>query len=180
MSDINKSRMNVAEPRFGVVNSYRGKGAWEGKQDVSRALPKASVVEPANGSLTNNFFGSDIAIDKNSDVIVAANGELVLTGGIDTLHQDIRLRLTVGLGTLFYDSSYGSNLPLFINDDEEGSTSIEAEIIRSVEKDPRIEPYSVTAKVMGQTLEGVTVSLSWQCVGSDSLLNEVIAIKRNI
>lgn len=130
--------------------------------------------------MNDDFFGSDIKLNGDGDVIVAANGELVLTNNIDTLHQDIRLRLTTGLGTLFYDSSYGSNLPLFINDDEEDTTSIEAEIIRSVEKDPRIEPYSVTAKVTGQTTDGVTVSLSWQCIGIDSVLNEVIAIKRNI
>lgn len=121
---------------------------------------------------------SDIKLDANYCAAIAANGELILTHGVDTLCQDIRLRLVTLIGSLFYNSAYGSNVPLFIHDDEADDASVESEIIRCVEKDPRVEPYSVDAKVLKRDEKSISVSLSWVCVGNNTTLNEVIELKK--
>ena len=41
----------------------------------------------------NDLWGQDIALDGSGQARVAANGELVLTDGVDTGVQDIRLRM---------------------------------------------------------------------------------------
>ena len=56
----------------------------------------------------NELWGQDIALDDNGQARVAANGELVLTDGVETGVQDIKLRLFTRLGSLFYDLDFGS------------------------------------------------------------------------
>ena len=55
-----------------------------------------------------DLWGQDIALDADGQARVAANGELVLTEGVETGVQDVRLRLFTRLGTLFYDTDFGS------------------------------------------------------------------------
>ena len=44
-------------------------------------------------SVTTDLWGQDIALDDSGQARVAANGELLLTDGVETGVQDIRLRL---------------------------------------------------------------------------------------
>ena len=53
-------------------------------------------------STDTDLWGQDIALDADMQAQVAANGTLVLTDGVDTGVQDIRLRLFTRLGNLFY------------------------------------------------------------------------------
>ena len=57
---------------------------------------------------TTDLWGQDIALDDSGQVKVAANGELVLTDGVETGVQDIRIRIFTRLGSLFYDTDFGS------------------------------------------------------------------------
>ena len=59
-------------------------------------------------SVTTDLWGQDIALDDSGQARVAANGELLLTDGVETGVQDIRLRLFTRLGNLFYDREFGS------------------------------------------------------------------------
>ena len=49
---------------------------------------------------TTDLWGQDIALDDSGQAKVAANGELVLTSGVETGVQDIKLRLFTRLGAL--------------------------------------------------------------------------------
>ena len=53
----------------------------------------------------SDIWGQDIALDASGQARVAANGELVLTEGVETGVQDVRIRLSTYLGTLFYDKT---------------------------------------------------------------------------
>ena len=50
---------------------------------------------------TTDLWGQDIALDDSGQAKVAANGELVLTDGVETGVQDIRTRIFTRLGSLF-------------------------------------------------------------------------------
>ena len=52
-------------------------------------------------STDTDLWGQDIALDADMQAQVAANGTLVLTDGMATGVQDIRLRLFTRLGNLF-------------------------------------------------------------------------------
>ena len=59
-------------------------------------------------STSPDLWGRDIALDDAGQARIAASGELILTDGVETGLQDIRLRLFTRLGTLFYDDEFGS------------------------------------------------------------------------
>lgn len=61
-------------------------------------------------STSPDLWGQDIALDESGQAKIAASGELILTDGLETGLQDIRLRLFTRLGTLFYDEDFGSLL----------------------------------------------------------------------
>ena len=87
---------------------------------------------------TTDLWGRDIALDANGQAKVAANGELVLTDGPETGEQDIRLRLFTRLGTLFYDTEFGSLIHDWILEEstEENRAAFCAEVLMRVEADP--------------------------------------------
>jgi len=97
-----------------------------------------------------NIFAQDIALDETGQARVAANGELVLTEGPETGVQDIKLRLSTYLGTLFYDKEYGSLLPdwMYAENDELARIGFAAEAKRRVNEEPRVQPGSVSCTVL--------------------------------
>lgn len=110
-----------------------------------RALFVCSRYASPMSSTTTNLWGQDIALDANGQVKVAANGELVLTEGVDTGVQDIVLRIFTRLGGLFYDTEFGSLVHDWIAEDSTAASraALEAEIIMRVELDPRVVVGSV-------------------------------------
>lgn len=121
----------------------------------------------------NDIFGSDIYMDDDFKPSILNNGELRLVTGTETILQDIRLRLITLKGTLFYDTTYGSDVPLFINDDEIDNTSISSEVTRSLEADPRVEPYSVST-VIERNMDEISIVVSFQLIGNDTPYNITI------
>lgn len=130
--------------------------------------------------MNHNIFGSDILLNDNLEVCLSANGELQVVNSTDTVFQDIKLRLLTKKGTLFYNEEYGSNLPDFIMDDNIDETSLISEIIRTVESDTRVEPYSVKVNILKNEMGKIEAEITYQLIGYDTNINEVISIDRNM
>lgn len=130
--------------------------------------------------MKNNFFGYDIKLDDNMDVCLSVNGELILTCGEDTVFQDIKLRILTAIGSLFYDESYGSNFNQFIFDDDININSILSEVIRTVECDTRVEPYSVTTSLIENTKDNISISITYSLINEDTSINKTISINKSI
>lgn len=124
----------------------------------------------------SDLWGQDIALDSSGQARVAANGELVLTDGVDTGVQDIRIRLSTYLGSLFYDTTFGSLLPdWFYEESTEASrAALCSELVMRTEEDPRVMPGSVSASILNWNEKSVRVRVSWRFMDEDSPLNLVL------
>lgn len=123
--------------------------------------------------IINELWGQDIALDENNNPLVAANGEFVLTSGVETPLQDIKLRLFTRLGTLFYDKEYGSLIHDFIFDENtaQNRAALLSEIIMRIEKDPRVETGKISAKILKWDEKGVEVTVNFTLIGEDTETN---------
>ena len=123
-----------------------------------------------------DLWGQDIALDQDGQAKVAANGELVLTVGVETGVQDILLRLFTRLGTLFYDSDFGSLIPdWYLEESTESSRKgFLQEVARRVEEDPRVVFSSVRTKLIKWDELGIEVEVSWRFIDADQPLNLVL------
>ena len=132
-------------------------------------------------SQATDLWGQDIALDAIGQAKVAASGELVLTDGVDTGVQDIRLRLFTRLGTLFYDSDFGSLIHDWILEEStaENRAALCAELVMRIEDDPRVEPYSVTARILTWNEKEIIVEARWRFIGEDQPLNLVMQINKS-
>ena len=132
-------------------------------------------------STKTDQWGQDFALDSEGQARVAANGELILTDGPETGVQDIGQRLTTPLGSLFYDTEFGSLIHewLFEESTEENRAGLVAELIMRTEKDPRVVPYSVRSSVLKWDDEEVVVSLFWKFIGEDQPYNLVLQANKS-
>ncbi len=107
---------------------------------------------------------------------MAANGELVLTDGVDTGVQDIRLRLFTRLGGLFYDLDFGSLISDWFYEDSTATTraAFLAEVTMRVEEDPRVKVGSVKTSLLSWDENSLTVSVSWNFIDTDQPLNLIL------
>jgi hypothetical protein len=123
-----------------------------------------------------DLFGTDIALDASLAPRIAANGELVLCSGTDTGIQDIRLRLSTYLGTLFYDQQYGSTLPDWLHDENTDLARIgfAAEVKRRIGEDPRVVPGSVACAVTSWNELSMRAETSFRFMDTDHAYNLVI------
>lgn len=113
---------------------------------------------------------------------VAANGELILTEGVDTGLQDILLRLFTRLGTLFYDNEFGSLIPDWFYEESTPATraGFLAEITRRVELDPRVVLGSVKAKLLKWDEKSIAVEVFWRFIDEDQPLNLVLQYDKSV
>ena len=132
-------------------------------------------------SSTSELWGQDIALDANGQAKVAANGELILTDGVDTGVQDIVLRVFTRLGSLFYDTSFGSLIHDWIQEESTAANraALESEIIMRVELDPRVVVGSVRCAVTRWDETTLTMEVSWRFMTEDTPLNLVLQIDKN-
>lgn len=127
-------------------------------------------------SNVTNPWGQDISLDESGQARVAANGELVLTDGVDTGVQDIRLRLFTRLGGLFYDLDFGSLISDWFYEDSTATTraAFLAEVTMRVEEDPRVKVGSVKTSLLSWDENSLTVSVSWNFIDTDQPLNLIL------
>lgn len=130
----------------------------------------------------NDLWGQDIALDESGQAKVAANGELVLTSGVETGVQDIKLRLFTRLGALFYDLDFGSLISDWFYEDNTATTraAFLAEVTMRVEEDPRVVVGSVKSFFLGWDEKSLTVAVEWRFIGSDQPLNLVLQADKSV
>ncbi|NDY73990.1 baseplate assembly protein [Desulfobacter hydrogenophilus] len=129
-------------------------------------------------SLQDDKFGQDIRLDENMQAMVAANGELYLTDGVDTGCQDIKLRLFTPLGSLFYDNAFGSKVYLWVKDENHlaGRLAFCGEVVRRMRMDPRVVPGSEACSILSWDHTGITAAVSWRFIDVTHAQNLVIEV----
>lgn len=122
-----------------------------------------------------DIFGQDIALDTELQARVAANGELILTDGADTGVQDIWLAIYTYMGTLFYDTEFGSRIPDWFKEENTTANRLGfiAEVKRIVRKDPRVQPGTERCSISAWDNTGITAEAAWQWIGDDHPYNLV-------
>lgn len=130
----------------------------------------------------SDLWGQDIALDESGQAKVAANGELVLTDGVDTGVQDIMLRLFTRLGTLFYDNEFGSLIPDWFYEESTKSSrdGFLNEVSRRVELDPRVVAGSVRTKLLKWDEKSIDVDVFWRFIDVDHPLNLVLRYDKTV
>lgn len=130
----------------------------------------------------NDLWGRDIALDDAGQAKVAANGELVLTEGVETGVQDVKLRLFTRLGGLFYDLDFGSLLSDWFYEDSTVTTraAFLAEVTMRVEEDPRVVVGSVKSALLAWDDHSLTVSVSWRFIDEDQPLNLILRADKSV
>lgn len=123
----------------------------------------------------SDIFGQDIKVDEKGQAIVAANGELVLTQGVETGVQDVRLRLGTPLEQLFYDIEYGALLHEYYLDEltPARQAEFEAEVEQRIEEDPRVVLGTAGCKVTSSNERGFTAEAYFEFIGEDQPFNLV-------
>lgn len=127
-----------------------------------------------------DLWGRDIALDAAGQALVAANGELVLTMGVETGVQDIKLRLFTYYGSLFYDTRYGSRVRDWILEESTAANRAAfcAEVVMRVEEDPRVVPYSVTCSILKWDEKQLVAQARWQFIDEDAAFNLVMQMNK--
>ena len=130
----------------------------------------------------SDLWGQDIALGADGQAKVAANGEMVLTDGVDTGVQDILLRLFIRLGALFYDLDFGSLISdWFLEESTPHSrAAFLSEVTMRVEADPRVEMGSVKTKMLKWDESGFQVHCAWRFIGEDHPLNLVLSYDKSV
>ena len=128
-----------------------------------------------------DLFGQDIKVDPTGQALVAANGELLLTEGVETGVQDIRLRLGTPLEELFYDIEFGALVHEWFRDENTpgNRAGFEAEVEQRIEADPRVVLGTVSCKVASFNETGFTAHAEWEFIGEDHPFNLVISYASN-
>ena len=131
---------------------------------------------------TTDLWGQDIALDDSGQAKVAANGELVLTSGVETGVQDIKLRLFTRLGALFYDLDFGSLISDWFYEDSTATTraAFLAEVTMRVEEDPRVVVGSVKSSYLAWDEKSLTVAVEWHFINEDQPLNLVLQADKSV
>ena len=133
-------------------------------------------------SATTDLWGQDIALDDAGQARVAANGELVLTDGVETGVQDIKLRLFTRLGSLFYDLDFGSLISDWFYEDSTATTraAFLAEVTMRVEADPRVVVGSVKSRLLAWDERSIAVAVEWRFIDEDQPLNLVLQLDKSV
>lgn len=121
---------------------------------TSTGVLEAALAAQGNGSA----IGLDVLCFPDLD------GQLRLVGGFPLLAQDLLNRLQTPRGALFYDESYGYDIPGLLNSDldERDVPRIAAEIVAQCLLDDRV--FEVSADVVLYRLENrLRITLQGEC-----------------
>ncbi len=157
-----------------TVNFFRTVRTLSGRSSADSA--KFSSMNSKN----TDIWGQDIALDPTGQAQVAANGELTLTEDVQTGVQDIALRLFTRLGTLFYDTEFGSLIHDWIHEEStpENRAAFEAEVTMRVEADPRVVLGTVSCRVLRWDENVLAAEVLWRFIDVDQPLNLVMQINK--
>lgn len=124
----------------------------------------------------SDLWGQDISLSAAGQALLAANGELILTDGVSTGVQDIILRLLTPLGSLFYDTGFGSLIHEWIYEEstEENRAGFVAEVLMRIEADPRVVPYSVRVSILKWDDRQLVARARWNFISEDQPFNLVM------
>jgi phage baseplate assembly protein W len=124
------------------------------------------------------IYGQDIALDKQGQARIAANGQLVLTSEAGAAIQDIGLGLTWPLGNLFFDVEFGSLLYTFVHDENTAlnRAALLSEVKRCVYYDPRVIWGSVKAEIISWDEKEIIISLSGELTREQNPFNLVFTL----
>ena len=128
------------------------------------------------------IYGQDILLDETMQAKTAANGDVVVSTGIETVLQDIKLRLFTPLGSLFYDVDFGSNIMLFVKEENTATTrrALIAEVKRRLNLEPRVVPETTTCSIVTWDHTGVTLKASFRLIDETHPFNLVISAGSNL
>lgn len=131
---------------------------------------------------TTDLWGQDIALDASGQARLSAAGELILTDGVETGLQDIKLRLFTRLGNLFYDRYFGSLIHDWILEENTLANRMAfcAEVTMRIEMDARVSPGTVSAMVLLWDETGLQVEAAFQFMGEDQPMNLVLQYDKSV
>ncbi len=126
----------------------------------------------------SDIFGQDIKLDENMQLVIAANGEPVLTDYTETGEQDIRLRLFTRHGGLFYNDEFGSFVHDWIHEEntETARMGLENELEQRLNDDQRVSYGTASAEIRTWDEDGIVCDVAWQFIDEDHVFNLVIEI----
>ena len=90
-------------------------------------------------------YGTDIKL-VDRDVVFTPNGDIETIEGPALIAQDISEGAAIAIGTLVWDTTAGSTIPLALNDVGVTPAGIVAELERLATDDERVDPATVRAK----------------------------------
>ncbi|BFH15170.1 hypothetical protein J6TS7_50100 [Paenibacillus dendritiformis] len=125
------------------------------------------------------LLDTDIRLDRNWQLVAAANGDTLLVSGLDCVFQDIRLEAMTQEGELFYDESWGWSLLDFVQsqDDELTRIEIEQRVKTKLEQRPEIDAETIETFMDFQG-DTITVHVSFSFQNTDRLYQLDIDIDR--
>ena len=128
--------------------------------------------------MKEDLYGQDILLGDALQAVVAANGEAVLSDGLQTVLQDVKLRLFTPLGSLFYDVAFGSLIHEFVKDEDTELTrqALCAEVETRLNEEPRIVPETPQCEVLSWDPDGVTLKASFLLIDETHPFNLVFRV----
>lgn len=125
-----------------------------------------------------DIFGQDIKVDDAGQALVTANGELLLTVGVETGVQDIKLRLGASPDGLFYDQGFISLVYEWIKEESTAANrmAFEAEVERRIQADPRVVIGTAQCRVTTWDERSLVATAQWEFIGEDHPYNLVISV----
>ena len=114
--------------------------------------------------MNEDLYGEDILLNETTyQAVVSASGDAVVSDGVQTVIQDLRLRLMTPLGQLFYDKYFGSLLHEFVREEntEISRMAFVAEVERRIKMDSRVIPNTVSCRI--DTWDHLGIEASVDC-----------------
>ena len=124
-------------------------------------------------------YGQDIALGADWQPLVAADGSLILTAGVDTGVQDVRLRLFTPLGELFYDIEFGSLVHEWVKAESTAASRAAfcQEVRRRIQVDPRVVVGSAACSILAWDETGVTARATWRFIDETHPFNLILTVE---
>lgn len=128
--------------------------------------------------MREEIYGQDILLDENMQAAAMVTGEVITSDGIQTVLQDIKLRLFTPLGSLFYDRDFGSRIIEYIKDENTRGNhlGLVSEVKRQINMEPRVVPGKTQSKIVSWDHTGVVCEALLELIDETHPFNLIIEI----